>query len=91
MGKGVQKALKAISGALSEQDREIKRHDARITRLEKVVEAQATELAIAQNALIQQRDESIRNAVRQGVPSKNVAKAYGLSPARIAQIAPRKQ
>lgn len=36
------------------------------------------------------RNEKIINDVRKGKPSKAIAEEYGISPARVAQIAPRR-
>ena len=37
------------------------------------------------------RDQNIKLAVDNGIPSKKVAQLHGISPARVAQIAPRKR
>jgi len=90
MGIATDAALVAIDAALREQKSELKQHDNRIDRLEKIVQAQARDIANLEGSVQKLRDQSIKSAVARGVPSKVVAQAHGLSAGRVTQIAPRK-
>lgn len=90
MGKKTDAALVAIKAALIEQSTELAQHESRIDRLEKIVQAQARDIANLEGGVQKLRNESIKSAVARGVPSKVVAEAYGLSAGRVTQIAPRK-
>jgi hypothetical protein len=90
VGIKTEAALVAIQAALAEQDTELKQHGNRIDQLEKIVQAQACDIANLESGVQKLRDQSIKAAVARGVPSKVVAQAHGLSPGRVTQIAPRK-
>ena len=89
MGKKTKKALAAIHEALDEQSEEIARHDSRINRLEKLVEAQARDIAAIERGAMELRNKSIKAAVGAGIPTNIVAKAHNVTSGRISQIAPR--
>lgn len=91
MGQKTQAALAAIKDALLEQSAELNQHSTRLDRLEKIVEAQAKEIASLEDNVTAMRNGSIRAAIDRGVPTKVVAQAHGLSPGRVSQIAPRKR
>ena len=89
MGKKTEAAFAAILDAIAEQSTELSSHDARLGRLEKIVEEQAREIAALETNVMAMRDGSIRAAIDRGVPTNVVAKAHGLTPGRVSQIAPR--
>ena len=90
MSEKTRKALSAIRDALDEHSTEISRTGNRVDKLEKIVEAQAREIAGLQAGVRELRNESIRTAIARGVATQVVADAHGLTSARISQIAPRK-
>lgn len=65
--------------------------DARLARLERERTETADQIAVLQETVDDLRDSAIRGEVASGVKSTDVAKKFGLSPARIAQIAPRRR
>ena len=84
-------ALRAIGEAISAHEKQIKQHDTRIENLEKIVQSQAEDVMGLQLKVRELRDQNIKLAVDNGIPSKKVAQLHGISPARVAQIAPRKR
>jgi len=90
MGIKTDAALAAIQDALVEQNGELKQHTERLDQLEKIVQAQARDIASLEGSVQNLRDQSIKSAVSRGVPTKVVAQAHNLSPGRVSQIAPRK-
>ncbi|MND79539.1 hypothetical protein D3C80_712840 [compost metagenome] len=57
----------------------------------KKIEDQGNRISALEKKLsTSKRNEKIINDVRKGKPSKEVAEEYGISPARVAQIAPRR-
>ena len=90
-GYETQTALRAIGEALSAHEKQIQQHDRRLENLEKIVQSQAEEVMDLQLRVRELRDENIKLAVDNGMPSKKVAELHGISPARVAQIAPRKR
>jgi chromosome segregation ATPase len=88
MGIKTDAALAAIQDALIEQNGELKQHAERLDQLEKIVQAQARDIASLEGSVQNLRDQSIKSAVSRGVPTKIVAQAHGLSPGRVSQIAP---
>lgn len=90
MGQKTTRALAAIQEAMTEQASEIAAHDSRISRLEKIVQAQAQDIATMEQSVQDLRNRSIKAAIDRGVPTKVVAQAHGLTSGRVSQIAPRK-
>ena len=91
MGKKTEHALAAIQDALEEQASEINEHGSRLDKLEKIVQAQASDIAQLEQQVHHLRNRSIQSAIDRGVPTRVVAQAHGLSSGRISQIAPRKR
>ena len=90
-GYETQTALRAIGEAISAHEKQIKQHDTRIENLEKIVQSQAEDVMGLQLKVRELGDQNIKLAVDNGIPSKKVAQLHGISPARVAQIAPRKR
>ena len=90
-GYETQTALRAIGEAISAHEKQIKQHDTRIENLEEIVQSQAEDVMGLQLKVRELRDQNIKLAVDNGIPSKKVAQLHGISPARVAQIAPRKR
>lgn len=90
-GYETQLALRAIGDAISAHDRQLQQHDQRIETLEKIVQSQAEDVMGLQLKVRELRDQNIKLAVDNGMPSKRVAELHGISAARVAQIAPRKR
>ena len=90
-GYETQTALRAIGEAISAHEKQIKQHDTRIENLEKIVQSQAEDVMGLQLKVREVRDQNIKLAVDNRIPSKKVAQLHGISPARVAQIAPRKR
>lgn len=57
----------------------------------KKIEDQGSRIAALEKKLAtSKRNEKIISEVRKGKPSKEIAEEHGISPARVAQIAPRR-
>ena len=65
--------------------------DARLARLEEQQDLAAAKINSLQQALDEIRDSAIRGEVASGQKTKDVAAKFGLTPARISQIAPRRR
>lgn len=90
-GYETQMALRAIGEAISAHEKQIQQHDKRLENLEKIVQSQAEDVMDLQLRVRELRDQNIKLAVDNGIPSKKVAELHGISPARVTQIAPRKR
>ena len=82
--KHILAALKSIASAQEEISKKIGKHD-------KIIEAQGRDIAELERKVMDLRNSAIQAEVSSGVASKDVAEKYGVSPARVAQIAPRKR
>ena len=72
-GYETQTALRAIGEAISAHEKQIKQHDTRIENLEKIVQSQAEDVMGLQLKVRELRDQNIKLAVDNGIPSKKVA------------------
>jgi Mg2+ and Co2+ transporter CorA len=76
-------ALKSIAAAQDELQKTVKSHS-------KIIDSQGRDIANLEKKVMELRNNAIQAEVASGVPSKEVALKYSLTPARVAQIAPRK-
>ncbi|RYD96598.1 MAG: hypothetical protein EOP50_06475 [Sphingobacteriales bacterium] len=76
-------ALKSIAAAQEELQKTVETHS-------KIIDSQGRDIANLEKKVMELRNNAIQAEVASGVPSKDVAWKYGLTPARVAQIAPRK-
>jgi len=81
--KHILSALSSITKAQAELSKKVGRHD-------KIIESQGHDIAALERKVMELRNSAIQAEVSNGTPSKDVADKYGISPARVAQIAPRK-
>lgn len=65
--------------------------DVRLARLEEQQDLAAAKINSLQESLDEIRDSAIRGEVASGQKTKDVAVKFGLTPARISQIAPRRR
>lgn len=63
----------------------------RLAKLEKQQDQSAAKINSLQQSLDEIRDSAIRGEVASGQKTKDVAAKFGLTPARISQIAPRRR
>lgn len=56
----------------------------------KIIESQGKDIAALEQKLMELRNSAIQAEVASGVPTKSVAEKYGVSSARVSQIAPRR-
>jgi len=77
-------ALKSITQAQQELARKVERHD-------KKLDAHTQDIARLEEQIVELRNQAIQAEVRSGVPSKDVASKYGVTPSRVSQIAPRRR
>ncbi len=101
-GSKAQKLLAEAQGLLVQAQQMIEQRVATLERgsedvherLDAVQEKQVETDALVrslQKQIDDLRDSAIRGEVASGVPSKDVAKKFGLSAARVTQIAPRRR
>lgn len=76
-------AVASLTKAQAEMEHTVRGHS-------KILEAQGQDIARLERQVMDLRNCAISAEVRAGVPSKTVAEKYGISPARVAQIAPRR-
>jgi uncharacterized protein YjbJ (UPF0337 family) len=65
--------------------------DERLARMEAKHDEAALKIGKLQESLDEIRDSAIRGEVASGQKTKDVAEKFGLSPARVSQIAPRRR
>ncbi len=56
----------------------------------KIIESQGRDIAVLEQKVMELRNNAIQAEVANGVPTKTVAEKYGVSSARVSQIAPRR-
>lgn len=76
------KAIDSIAQAHQELERTVSNHD-------KIIESQGRDIAALEKKVMELRNSAIQAEVASGVPTKRVADKYGISSARVSQIAPR--
>jgi len=77
-------AVKSIAAAQAELDKEVKKHG-------KIIDSQGKDIAMLEMRVMELRNNAIQAEVSNGVATKDVAVKYGVSSARVSQIAPRRQ
>lgn len=76
-------ALESIAQAHGELEKTVATHG-------KIIESQGRDIAVLEQKVMELRNSAIQAEVANGVPSKAVAQKYGVTSARISQIAPRR-
>lgn len=76
-------ALESIAKAHEELAKTVATHG-------KIIESQGQDIAMLEQKVMELRNSAIQAEVANGVPSKTVADKYGVSSARVSQIAPRR-
>jgi Mg2+ and Co2+ transporter CorA len=56
----------------------------------KIIESQGKDIAALEQKVMELRNSAMQAEVANGVPTKDVAEKYRLTPARVSQIAPRR-
>lgn len=77
-------ALEAVVKAQQELDAKVDTH-------EKIIESQGQDIARLEKQVMQLRNQAIQAEIASGERTDATAVKYGMSPARVAQIAPRKE
>jgi Mg2+ and Co2+ transporter CorA len=76
-------ALNSIAKAQAELEQKVDNHS-------KIIQSQGQDIAALEVKVMELRNSAIQAEVANGVPTKNVAGKYGVTPSRVSQIAPRK-
>lgn len=76
-------AIESIAQAHQELERTVSNHG-------KIIESQGKDIAALEQKVMELRNSAIQAEVANGVPTKTVAEKYGVSSARVSQIAPRR-
>lgn len=76
-------AIESIAQAHQELERTVSNHG-------KIIESQGKDIAALEQKVMELRNSAIQAEVANGVPTKSVAEKYGVSSARVSQIAPRR-
>lgn len=76
-------AVKSIAAAQAELEREVRQHG-------KILQSQGQDIAVLEERLMELRNNAIQAEIANGVSTKDVAAKYGVSSARVSQIAPRR-
>ena len=76
-------AIDSIAQAHQELERTVSNHG-------KIIESQGKDIAALEQKVMELRNSAIQAEVANGVPTKSVAEKYGVSSARVSQIAPRR-
>lgn len=76
-------ALESIAHAHHELAQTVSNHG-------KIIESQGKDIAALELRVMDLRNSAIQAEVASGVPTKHVAEKYGVSSARVSQIAPRR-
>lgn len=77
-------ALDSIAKAQQELEGRVDRH-------EKIIESQGQNIVNLEKQVMELRNKAIQAEVTSGERSDAIAKKYGVTPSRVAQIAPRKR
>ena len=77
------KALESITKAQTELERTVATHG-------KIIASQGTDIANLEQKVMDLRNSAIQAEIANGVTTKAVAEKYGVSSARVSQIAPRR-
>ncbi|WP_267433575.1 MULTISPECIES: hypothetical protein [Sphingomonas] len=87
--------LQQAQGAMQDDIRKLAERqsdaEARIDKLEKKHDEAVEQIHMLQKSMDDIRDSAIRGEIASGQKSKDTALKFGLSPARISQIAPRRR
>lgn len=65
--------------------------EGRVDRNEKIIESQGQDIARLEKQVMELRNRAIQAEITNGERSDAVAKKYGMTPSRVAQIAPRRE
>lgn len=76
-------AIESIAQAHQELERTVSNHG-------KIIESQGKDIAALEQKVMELRNSAIQAEVSNGIPTKVVAEKYGVSSARVSQIAPRR-
>lgn len=76
-------AIESIAKAQAELTERVDKHS-------KIIESQGQDIAALEKKVMDLRNCAIRAEIANDVPTKEVADRYGLTSARVSQIAPRK-
>lgn len=76
-------ALESIVQAHQDLERTVSTHG-------KIIESQGKDIAVLEQKVMELRNSAIQAEIANGVATKAVAEKYGVSSARVSQIAPRK-
>lgn len=76
-------ALESIAQAHRELEKTVANHG-------KIIESQGRDIAVLEQKVMGLRNSAIQAEVAYGLPTKTVAEKYGVSSARVSQIAPRR-
>lgn len=77
-------ALEAVAKAAQELDVKVERH-------EKLIESQGQDIARLEKQVMQLRNQAIQAEIASGERTDATAVKFGISAARVAQIAPRRE
>ena len=83
-----QEAMQSDVEKLSERQTDV---EARVDRLEKSHDQAVKQIDSLQKSMEEIRDSAIRGEIASGRKTKDTALKFGLSPARVSQIAPRRR
>jgi DNA-directed RNA polymerase specialized sigma subunit len=83
MGIKSRKAVSIALKALSEDIEDLQRND---ERQDKILDAQAKEIAELQKTVMKMRDAAIAADAKSRVPYEDISNRYGISKGRISQI-----
>lgn len=76
-------ALESIAKAQTELEKTVSTHG-------KIIDSQGQDIAALEQKVMELRDKLIQAEIANGTPTKVVAQKHGISPARVSQIAPRR-
>nr|AFN66400.1 hypothetical protein pM02_c2_06 [uncultured bacterium] len=76
-------AIESIAKAHKELETVVSSHG-------KIIESQGKDIAALEQKVMELRNSAMQAEVANGVPTKAVAEKYGITAARVSQIAPRK-
>lgn len=76
-------AMESIAKAQIELEKTVATHG-------KIIDSQGKDIAALEQKVMELRNQLIQAEVASGTPTKVVAEKHGVSPARVSQIAPRK-
>jgi len=76
------RALESIASAHKSLERTVATHG-------KIIDSQGRDIAALEQQVMELRNNAIKAEVANGIPTKIVASKYGVSSARVSQLAPR--